>query len=51
MGEIVFDDVVCIGDEYLIVVCCYNGFGWDNCGYCEDVGVICCECKNLLNWI
>lgn len=40
-GEIVLDDVVCTGDEYSIAVCRHNGFGRDNCGHREDVGVIC----------
>lgn len=40
-GEIVLDDVVCTGDEYSIAVCRHNGFGQDNCGHHEDVGVIC----------
>lgn len=26
LGDIVFDNVICISDESLIVVCCYNGF-------------------------
>lgn len=40
-GEIVLDDVVCTGDESSIAVCRHNGFGQENCGHHEDVGVIC----------
>lgn len=31
----------CNGYEYDIVVCGLNGWGSNNCGYGEDVGVYC----------
>lgn len=48
-GDIVPDNVVCTSVESSIAVCRHNGFGQDNCGHDEDVGVICCECKISLN--
>lgn len=41
MGWILLDDVDCVGWEILIFLCCYGGFGVYNCGYLEDVFVIC----------
>lgn len=38
---ILLDNVVCNGNEGNINSCFYLGFGIYNCGYSEDVGVIC----------
>ncbi|XP_056006696.1 deleted in malignant brain tumors 1 protein-like [Ostrea edulis] len=40
-GEIVLDNVRCRGDESSLALCRHNGFGQENCGHHEDVGVIC----------
>lgn len=41
VGSIWFDDVICVGNEMLIVNCFYNEWGNYDCMYVEDVGVIC----------
>lgn len=39
-----------LGNEILLIVCWYIGWGWENCDYIEDVGVVCkgfdrlCDC-------
>lgn len=35
------DEVNCIGIEVFIDLCYFNGWGVYDCGYDEDVGVIC----------
>lgn len=37
------DGVSCVGFEFLLIYCCYVGWGLGNCdlGYGEDVGVVC----------
>lgn len=40
-GYIWMDDVNCGGGELLLLSCGYCGWGSYNCGYWEDVGVVC----------
>ena len=42
-GQIVLDDVRCIGNESRLVNCPHNGLGNHNCGHSEDAGVSCLE--------
>lgn len=44
-GKIVLDRVVCTGYESSIAVCRHNGFGQNNCGHYEVVGVICFDIR------
>ncbi|KAJ8040920.1 Deleted in malignant brain tumors 1 protein [Holothuria leucospilota] len=40
-GDILLDDVRCIGNEPDITACPHNGVGTHNCGHHEDAGVAC----------
>lgn len=41
MGVILMDNVNCIGSERFLVLCLFCGFGYYDCSYGEDVGVVC----------
>ena len=40
-GQIVLDDLRCVGSESRLIDCPHNGLGRHNCGYNEDAGVRC----------
>ncbi|XP_078578238.1 scavenger receptor cysteine-rich domain-containing protein DMBT1-like [Branchiostoma floridae x Branchiostoma japonicum] len=40
-GDIYMDDLACTGNENSLFDCSYAGWGVDNCGHGEDVGVVC----------
>ena len=40
-GDIILDNVQCVGTETNIAFCPHVGYGNHNCGHGEDVGVIC----------
>ncbi len=40
-GEILLDDVACVGSEARLLDCGNLGIGNDNCGHNEDVGISC----------
>ena len=40
-GEILLDDVYCVGDESYITECVHAEIGVHNCDHSEDVGVVC----------
>eukprot|EP00057_Strongylocentrotus_purpuratus_P024523 XP_011678997.1 PREDICTED: fibropellin-1-like [Strongylocentrotus purpuratus] len=42
-GDIILDNVQCVGTETNIAFCPHVGYGNHNCGHDEDVGVICAE--------
>lgn len=46
-GPILLDDLNCLGQETNILQCDAKGWGRNNCGHDEDVGVICGSCKYL----
>ena len=35
------DDIKCAGNEFALYMCIFNGWGIENCGHGEDVGVVC----------
>ena len=47
-GEIILDQVGCIGSETSLFDCPANPIGTNDCSHFEDVGVI-CLCENLIN--
>ncbi|KAM9703287.1 scavenger receptor cysteine-rich domain-containing protein DMBT1-like isoform 1-T2 [Menidia menidia] len=48
-GEILLDDVSCIGNETSLLHCQRSAFGENNCGHSEDAGVICAANLRLMN--
>ncbi|XP_069120537.1 scavenger receptor cysteine-rich domain-containing group B protein-like [Argopecten irradians] len=40
-GTIWMDNLACSGDESALSYCSFNGWGNENCGHSEDVGIIC----------
>jgi hypothetical protein len=47
-GPILLDDLHCLGQETNILQCDAKGWGNNNCGHDEDVGVVCQTCMSLL---
>ncbi|XP_066296790.1 scavenger receptor cysteine-rich domain-containing group B protein-like [Branchiostoma lanceolatum] len=46
-GPTYMDDLQCSGTETSLFSCAYNGWGNENCGHSEDVGV---ECESNGDW-
>ncbi len=40
-GDIVLDDVNCVGDETSLFFCPHSGINTHNCDHSEDAGVMC----------
>ena len=40
-GEIILDDISCVGTESDLAQCGHSGHGNHNCGHHEDAGVVC----------
>ncbi|XP_062572436.1 deleted in malignant brain tumors 1 protein-like [Saccostrea cucullata] len=40
-GQVLMDDVKCVGTETTLANCNFPGFGQNNCDHTEDAGVIC----------
>ena len=40
-GEIILDDISCVGTESDLTQCGHSGHGNHNCGHSEDAGVVC----------
>ena len=40
-GTIWLDDLSCVGTETRLSACRHPGWGVENCGHAEDVGLIC----------
>ena len=45
VGQILLDDVQCIGTEMSIINCNHTAIGTSNCQHTEDVGVKCQDSK------
>jgi len=42
-GEILLDNVECLGSETSLVDCQHGGWGQHNCGHDGDMSIVCCE--------
>ena len=40
-GDILLDELNCIGNESRLIDCPHNGVGSSNCRHSEDAGVVC----------
>ncbi len=47
-GEILLDNLMCVGTEATLFDCPHNGVGIDNCAHSEDAGAVCAgsSCKD-----
>lgn len=43
VGDILLDDVRCVGTETSIAECDFPGWGMHNCGHHEDASVMCTD--------
>ncbi|KAG7509550.1 hypothetical protein JOB18_047524 [Solea senegalensis] len=48
-GEILMDDVKCLGNETSLLHCQHPNLGKNNCGHGEDAGVVCSATIRLIN--
>ncbi|XP_031553545.1 uncharacterized protein LOC116290605 isoform X2 [Actinia tenebrosa] len=50
-GQVLLEDVKCIGDEVSIMLCSHKGLHYHSCDHSQDVGVVCSneKKKNLCN--
>jgi len=46
-GDILMDDVGCVGDESSLLDCGHRGWGVHNCDHDEDVTITCLDHLNL----
>ena len=46
-GEILLDDVNCVGNETSLADCRHAGWGEHNCGHHEDVSIACVDSVDI----